>query len=111
MSILLFASRRRHTRCALVTGVQTCALPISLGDRGLRRQPFEQVALRENPADNLLQVDAVIERADVETVVAGTAGTEPRGRGGRRRTDLQPAADSVGKETVSQGRSRLSPYL
>src|SRR3546814_6016574 len=25
---LFFASRRRHTRCALVTGVQTCALPI-----------------------------------------------------------------------------------
>src|SRR3546814_1324087 len=25
------ASRRRHTRCALVTGVQTCALPILLG--------------------------------------------------------------------------------
>src|SRR3546814_1779145 len=24
----LFSSRRRHTRCALVTGVQTCALPI-----------------------------------------------------------------------------------
>src|SRR3546814_8834460 len=24
-----FSSRRRHTRCALVTGVQTCALPIS----------------------------------------------------------------------------------
>src|SRR3546814_13245887 len=35
-----FSSRRRHTRCALVTGVQTCALPISRppararGDRG-----------------------------------------------------------------------------
>src|SRR3546814_1709363 len=26
---LFFSSRRRHTRCALVTGVQTCALPIS----------------------------------------------------------------------------------
>src|SRR3546814_7963959 len=26
----LFSSRRRHTRCALVTGVQTCALPISV---------------------------------------------------------------------------------
>src|SRR3546814_107144 len=26
-----FSSRRRHTRCALVTGVQTCALPISKG--------------------------------------------------------------------------------
>src|SRR3546814_8040131 len=27
--LLFFSSRRRHTRCALVTGVQTCALPIS----------------------------------------------------------------------------------
>src|SRR3546814_7688640 len=27
-----FSSRRRHTRCALVTGVQTCALPISFVD-------------------------------------------------------------------------------
>src|SRR3546814_1295659 len=26
--VFLFSSRRRHTRCALVTGVQTCALPI-----------------------------------------------------------------------------------
>src|SRR3546814_2158764 len=26
--LLFFSSRRRHTRCALVTGVQTCALPI-----------------------------------------------------------------------------------
>src|SRR3546814_20965443 len=28
MCIFCFSSRRRHTRCALVTGVQTCALPI-----------------------------------------------------------------------------------
>src|SRR3546814_10377811 len=26
--VLFLSSRRRHTRCALVTGVQTCALPI-----------------------------------------------------------------------------------
>src|SRR3546814_9195474 len=26
--LLFFSSRIRHTRCALVTGVQTCALPI-----------------------------------------------------------------------------------
>src|SRR3546814_7532249 len=26
--VCFFSSRRRHTRCALVTGVQTCALPI-----------------------------------------------------------------------------------
>src|SRR3546814_3607456 len=29
-----FSSRRRHTRCALVTGVQTCALPISTLEAG-----------------------------------------------------------------------------
>src|SRR3546814_17005787 len=28
MFMFFFSSRRRHTRCALVTGVQTCALPI-----------------------------------------------------------------------------------
>src|SRR3546814_2560469 len=28
MFFCFFSSRRRHTRCALVTGVQTCALPI-----------------------------------------------------------------------------------
>src|SRR3546814_20529735 len=27
--VFFFSSRRRHTKCALVTGVQTCALPIS----------------------------------------------------------------------------------
>src|SRR3546814_2635171 len=26
--VFFFSSRRRHTRCALVTGVQTCAVPI-----------------------------------------------------------------------------------
>src|SRR3546814_6361504 len=29
--MFFFSSRRRHTRCALVTGVQTCALPIFTG--------------------------------------------------------------------------------
>src|SRR3546814_10040300 len=29
--LFFFSSRRRHTRCALVTGVQTCALPILPG--------------------------------------------------------------------------------
>src|SRR3546814_8163405 len=30
MYFFVFSSRRRHTRCSLVTGVQTCALPISV---------------------------------------------------------------------------------
>src|SRR3546814_3102274 len=33
--VFFFSSRRRHTRCALVTGVQTCALPISAVISGL----------------------------------------------------------------------------
>src|SRR3546814_3805966 len=33
--VFFFSSRRRHTRCALVTGVQTCALPIWLPASGL----------------------------------------------------------------------------
>src|SRR3546814_5456669 len=39
-----FSSRRRHTRCALVTGVQTCALPISeaTGVDRKRRGKFRQ---------------------------------------------------------------------
>src|SRR3546814_1491829 len=36
--LLFFSSRRRHTLCALVTGVQTCALPIfQVGKPGLCR--------------------------------------------------------------------------
>src|SRR3546814_3391747 len=31
MIFFFFSSRTRHTRCALVTGVQTCALPIFRG--------------------------------------------------------------------------------
>src|SRR3546814_17857804 len=34
--MLFFASRSRHTRCALVTGVQTCALPIWRRSEGRR---------------------------------------------------------------------------
>src|SRR3546814_9535239 len=32
MCYFFFSSRRRHTRCSLVTGVQTCALPIFHAD-------------------------------------------------------------------------------
>src|SRR3546814_2984286 len=33
-----FSSRRRHTRCALVTGVQTCALPIYVAEPSSARR-------------------------------------------------------------------------
>src|SRR3546814_3508426 len=52
MVFFFFSSRRRHTRCALVTGVQTCALPISLRGRGGRDRlsPFKQDRRRRTPA-------------------------------------------------------------
>src|SRR3546814_2617636 len=35
-----FSSRRRHTRCALVTGVQTCALPICANALAAQKDAF-----------------------------------------------------------------------
>src|SRR3546814_2127248 len=40
--VFFFSSRRRHTRCALVTGVQTCALPIYVARRHLLAGAAEQ---------------------------------------------------------------------
>src|SRR3546814_3889031 len=61
--VFFFSSRRRHTRCALVTGVQTCALPIS----GLKatagiRYTWDDVSacslgLSEAPGSDLLGFD------------------------------------------------------
>src|SRR3546814_2022391 len=50
-----FSSRRRHTRCALVTGVQTCALPISDGAitvfsaHGVSQKVDDVASLRDLP--------------------------------------------------------------
>src|SRR3546814_8193158 len=62
LSILFFffSSRRRHTRCALVTGVQTCALPISLS---LRRRPDD--------AERLHRLHAIARAAGVGSVATG----------------------------------------
>src|SRR3546814_9177608 len=38
--VFFFSSRRRHTRCALVTGVQTCALPILMCNQRYREFNF-----------------------------------------------------------------------
>src|SRR3546814_19749444 len=44
---LFFSSIRRHTSCALVTGVQTCALPICEGRTGQRQ--FQTILLQHEP--------------------------------------------------------------
>src|SRR3546814_9184973 len=55
-----FSSRRRHTRCALVTGVQTCALPIFPGPviSGGESQPWR---IREKQLMDLT-IDPDVER-------------------------------------------------
>src|SRR3546814_2882596 len=50
--LFYFPSRRRHTMCALVTGVQTCALPIYAG-----------VGAFEEPGDRAHALD-LVERGD-----------------------------------------------
>src|SRR3546814_6009019 len=45
-----FSSRRRHTRCALVTGVQTCALPITVALRVDLEAPTPVVLITPAPA-------------------------------------------------------------
>src|SRR3546814_6046608 len=84
-----FSSRRRHTRCALVTGVQTCALPISCAKAG------EESAVQASAAKANLRfmITPVSKRALVLHIL--------KSRSEERR---------VGKECVSTCRSRWSPY-
>src|SRR3546814_1406281 len=59
-----FSSRRRQTSCALVTGVQTCALPISLANlknRALREKIFKASVMRCN-LGNAFDNKAVIQK-------------------------------------------------
>src|SRR3546814_2897327 len=63
----LFSSRRRHTRCALVTGVQTCALPIWLGpsNRWLSVQRAALVGPGGETFASLLARDGALEHVEV----------------------------------------------
>src|SRR3546814_3761165 len=86
-----FSSRRRHTRCALVTGVQTCALPIFHKDR-----ESEAVGVIKAMFDGT-QVGG---RPHAEAMALQEAGAAAKRSEERR----------VGKEGVSTCRSRWSPY-
>src|SRR3546814_1346536 len=52
--LFFFSSRRRHTRCALVTGVQTCALPIWWG----LLQTISRRTNLDRPPGSVLPLDA-----------------------------------------------------
>src|SRR3546814_7545134 len=105
-----FSSRRRHTRCALVTGVQTCALPIS-------RLVVEKGNV-EAEVNFEFKGTRKVEKADKAGVKtsksSGTSGGFSGGligsvfggpRAGHRSEERR-----VGKEWFSTCRSRWSPY-
>src|SRR3546814_6948139 len=97
----LFSSRRRHTRCALVTGVQTCALPIceepsrrpsvttgrqpedsdSLGSNASMQGPAVQSPGWETKAAAGVRCTAACR---LRRAAVGAGHRRPRGRGGRR---------------------------
>src|SRR3546814_1176338 len=91
--IFFFSSRRRHTICALVTGVQTCALPIS-------RQGLTEVRDESGAIGWRWCFDPEIWR----NLDRGDLSVLPRA------AKCRSEERRVGKECVSTCRSRWSPY-
>src|SRR3546814_7351629 len=116
-----FSSRRRHTRCALVTGVQTCALPIyaEMLERARPEARVEQVQDRVlHPADILADGQPLFDGRLVERPVVGLAGEADeiprridegvegigltqRGRAARRARDMLPRSEEHPSELQS----------
>src|SRR3546814_6404339 len=63
MFIFFFSSRRRHTRCALVTGVQTCALPILVTMLMTPRYTAQASMQIDQEADQVLGTDEAVQPA------------------------------------------------
>src|SRR3546814_1933858 len=72
MYVFFFSSRRRHTRCALVTGVQTCALPILQVHRLVLGEVVAAVVEHAQPVVRDLRIGAV-QVDDVERTVGQAA--------------------------------------
>src|SRR3546814_6124618 len=97
-----FSSRRRHTRCAIVTGVQTCALPISTSPViTATREEIERTG-RTSLGEYIRDLPQNFGGGQNPGIAGGGAqgGNENVGRSAERR---------VGKECVSTCRSRWSP--
>src|SRR3546814_1006299 len=81
MMLFFFSSRRRHTNCALVTGVQTCALPILAPiDGTVLRLRYHTIGGVVEPAEEILEIvpdndvlvaEARISPNDIDIVRAG----------------------------------------
>src|SRR3546814_16858473 len=114
-----FASRRRHTSCALVTGVQTCALPISHPASSVAdaaKAYFFAAAFLAGAffatglsAAALAGAFFVAGLSSAFTAAAFFAGAF-LGSAFSSFTASRPEEPSVGKECVSTCRSRWVPY-
>src|SRR3546814_4407963 len=91
-----FSSRRRHTRCALVTGVQTCALPIYVPYAPWTPPPPGR-SMETSPQENTSPEDP--------TVFASQKGTHHE-----HRVRHEIGRASCREKCVSTCRSRWSPY-
>src|SRR3546814_11324260 len=75
MYVFLFSSRRRHTRCALVTGVQTCALPICVYLAANWQAPFGIVLVADRLSVLMLVLVGVVSTAAALYAEAGWSRT------------------------------------
>src|SRR3546814_10279239 len=101
--MFFFSSRRRHTRCALVTGVQTCALPISgcLGHRA--GSPLRKAAGNLAVQRRLLELSATLASTALNTI---TAGYEPE-RPHSVRVPLKPKNSRISAVSIQIGRAHV----
>src|SRR3546814_4611027 len=101
MDCLFFSSRRRHTRCALVTGVQTCALPIF----GARLALVQ--LLNRNPEASLAALDGSAAEGLDEAITAQRRQLAARALADLGRGDEALATLEIGRASC---RERVGPY-
>src|SRR3546814_5303147 len=100
--LFFFSSRRRHTRCALVTGVQTCALPIYLLDLPALRQGDRHLADPHRAVGAAARGAGLRPRGPAHGAVPPDAGRRDAGvrpRAGARAVDRPAAPQDLADRT------------
>src|SRR3546814_3874739 len=98
--LFFFSSRRRHTRCALVTGVQTCALPI------LHQVTINHSKALLKEADHHLTSEGQLEGMLERFSVAANGLCEPTVQS-KLHSPIQKCVDAI--ERCIQWRSQMQP--
>src|SRR3546814_3028151 len=104
LRLFCFSSRRRHTRCALVTGVQTCALPICGGSPPTPTPSPSPTTL----SPKWCHTGLTLSNGDL-TVASGAEAYKNVGSIDAKLTGERSEERRVGKECVSTCRYRWAP--